>query len=278
MFLFLEKFLSSVLSYFLGFGTKILDLIFSFVVVYVIYKIICNFFRSVFSKKVFNSRLEKSHLNTIESLILSIIKYSFITIIVLLVIQKFVGAIGVTITSIVGVAIGFAAQNILKDLFNGVFITFENQFTVGDYITINNGSNGISGVVDSVQARITKLKNFNGDYHIIPNGFINQVTNHSKEESKISVDIYVDSNQKSENIFKIINTALKKVSHPDITVEPYIYGIVNVSETSTTYRIVGYSKPLSHWGIENQLRMIIMDELLDENVILPVNRYSIFKN
>lgn len=278
MFLFLENFFGSLLSYFLGFGTKIIDLVFSFIIIYVVYKVICGIFKSIFSKKVFNSRLDKSHLNTIESLVLSIIKYSFITIVVLLFIQKFVGAIGVTITSIVGVAIGFAAQNILKDLFNGVFITFENQFTVGDYITVINGSNNFSGVVDSVQARITKLKDFNGDYHIIPNGFINQVTNHSKEESKILVDIHVDSTQKSENIFRIMESVLEKFSHPDITVKPYIYGVVDVSGSSTTYRIVGYSKPLSHWRIESQLRIMIMDELLDKNVVLPVNRYSIFKN
>ena len=274
----LKDLVNVLVSHFLKFGSKVLDSVTSLVIIYIIYKISCKIFKSMFSKKVFNARLEKGHANTIESLILSIIKYSFITVVVLLFIQNFVGTVGVTITSIIGVALGFASQSVIKDLFNGIFITFENQFTVGDYITINKGSDNFSGIVDSVQARITKLRDFNGDYHIIPNGFINQVTNHSRKDSRVLVDIQVDSTQKSDDIFKIINVALEKFSHSDITVKPYIYGIVSINEIRTTYRVVGYAKPLSHWKIENELRMVIMDELLDKNIVLPVTRHSILRN
>ena len=51
-----------------------------------------------------------------------------------------------------------------------------------------------------------------------------------------------------------------------------------MNEISTTYRVVGYAKPLSHWKIENELRMVIMDELLDKNIVLPVTRHSILRN
>lgn len=264
-------------TYFVKFGSKVFDSVMSFLIIYIIYKIVCGVLRSVFNRKVF-TRLERSHATTIESLILSIVKYSFITIVVLLLIQNFVGTVGVTITSIIGVALGFASQSIVKDLLNGIFITFENQFTVGDYITVNKGSDNFCGVVENVQARITKLKDFNGDYHIIPNGFINQVTNHSRKDSRILVDIQVDSVQKSEDIINIIGIALSKFRHEDITVSPYIYGIVSTNEVSTTYRIVGYSKPLSHWKIQNDLRALIIDEFLERNIKLPVNRYSISKN
>lgn len=270
-----EKMLNSVLTYLSKFGTKLIDTIGSFIILYIIYKIVCKIFRSVFSKKVFNARLEKGHADTIESLVLSMIKYSFITIVVLLFIQNFVGAVGITISSIIGVALGFASQSVIKDLFNGIFITFENQFTVGDYITINKGNDNFSGIVDSVQARTTKLRDFNGDYHIIPNGFINQVTNHSRKDSRVLVDIKVDSRQKSQDISKIINDSLEKFSHKDLTIKPYIYGVIDINELSTTYRIVGYAKPLSHWTIENELRRKIIDDLLDKNITLPVNRYSI---
>lgn len=270
-----EKMLNSVLKYLSKFGIKLIDTIGSFIILYVIYKIICKIFRSVFSKKVFNARLEKGHADTIESLVLSMIKYSFITIVVLLFIQNFVGAVGITISSIIGVALGFASQSVIKDLFNGIFITFENQFTVGDYITINKGNDNFSGIVDSVQARTTKLRDFNGDYHIIPNGFINQVTNHSRKDSRVLVDIKVDSRQKSQDISNIINNSIEKFSHKDLTVKPYIYGVIDINEISTTYRIVGYAKPLSHWTIENELRRKIIDDLLDKNITLPVNRYSI---
>lgn len=257
-------------------GLKIFDSIFGIVIMYLIYKIICKIFKSVFNNKMVNSRFEKGHASTIEMLILSIIKYSFIILVVLFLIQNFVGTVGVTITGIIGVALGFASQNILKDILNGVLMTFENQFKVGDYVTINNNSsNALSGIVSSVQFRVTRLKDFNGDYHIIPNGFINEVTNHSRENSRILVDIQVDSMQKSDEVLKIIQGVLNEYSHEDLTEKPQFYGVVSSNEVSTTYRIIGYAKPLSHWKIENEIRIKLMDELLDENIILPVSRYSI---
>lgn len=262
--------MENLFSYFLKFGSKILDSLISFIIIYIIYKIVCKLFKNIFSKKILNERFEKAHADTIESLILSMIKYSFITIVILMIIQNFIGAIGVTITSIIGVALGFASQSIIKDLLNGIFITFENQFKVGDYISINKGNENFSGEVESVQARIVKLKDFNGDYHIIPNGFINQVTNHSRKDSRILIDIKVSSEEKPQKVLDTIEFALSKFTHPDVSVKPYIYGIVSINELSTTYRIIGYSKPLSHWMIENKLRMLIMDELLDRNINLPI--------
>ncbi|BAK56980.1 membrane protein [Candidatus Arthromitus sp. SFB-mouse-Japan] len=273
-----ENLFKSLIDSSLKFGNKILDSVFSVIVIYIIYKIVCKVIKSVFSKKVFNSRIDKGHLHTIQTLVMSIARYSFITVLILVMIQNFVGAIGVTLTGIIGVALGFASQNILKDLFNGVFITFENQFTVGDYITINKGSNDFKGIVDSVQARVTKLRDFNGDYHVIPNGAINQITNHSRKDSRILIDIQVGLNQKSEDVVESINYVLNKYSHDDITVKPYIYGTVSLDQVSITYRIIGYSKPLTHWGIENELRQLIMDRLLIQNIILPTQRYSIIRN
>lgn len=270
--------IEGIFTYFITFGYKILDSLLSFLIIYIIYKVSCKIFKNIFSKKILNGRFEKGHADTIELLILSMIKYSFITVIVLMFIQKFIGAIGITITSIIGVALGFASQSIIKDLLNGIFITFENQFTVGDYISINKGDENFSGTVESVQARIIKLKDFNGDYHIIPNGFIKQVTNHSRKDSRILIDIKVGSEQKSQIVFDAITCALDKYTHPDISVKPYVYGIVSVNEFSTTYRVVGYSKPLSHWMIENKLRMIIMDELLDKNINLPIKDMLLFNN
>ncbi len=272
----LNKFLNNVSVSLNSFGSKIFDSIIGIIILYLIYKLICKIFKSIFNKKIFNSRLEKGHAQTIEMLVLSIIKYSFVTLIVLFLIQNFVGTVGVTITSIIGVALGFAAQNLIKDVLNGILMTFENQFTVGDYITINkNSSNAISGTVSSVQFRITKLKDFNGDYHIIPNGFINEVTNHSRENSRVLIDIQVDSKQKSQEIINLIESVLDKYSHEDLVEKPKFYGVISINEISTTYRIVGYSKPLTHWNIQNELRVKLIDELLDKNIILPVKRYSI---
>lgn len=267
--------INNLIDSFLKFGGKVLDSLFSILILFIIYKVVCRVFKSIFHRKVFNDRLDKSHSDTIESLILSIIKYSFITIMILILIQNFIGAVGITITSIIGVALGFASQSIIKDLLNGILITFENQFTVGDYISINKGSDNFSGIVEGVQARVTKLKDFNGDYHIIPNGFINQVTNHSRKDSRILIDIKVALDQKSSDVVNSIEKVLNSYKNENITVQPYIYGVIESTELGITYRIMGYAKPLGHWKIENELRKLIMDELISKNILLPTTRYSI---
>jgi small conductance mechanosensitive channel len=85
---------------------------------------------------------------------------------------------------VLGFAVGFGAQTMVKDLLNGLFLLAEGQYTIGDEITVS----GVTGIVERVTLRTTTLRATNGDVHIVPSGDVRLVTNKSKGWSKVSVD------------------------------------------------------------------------------------------
>ena len=107
---------------------------------------------------------------------------------------------------ILGLAVGFGAQSLVKDIISGFFIIFEDQFSVGDYIKINT----FEGEVLEIGLRTTKLKSKMGELHVIPNGSIIQVTNYSILNSMSVVDITVPNNDQVELARKADSTTIKR--------------------------------------------------------------------
>lgn len=167
-----------------------------------------------------------------------------------------------------GVALGFGAQSLVKDIITGFFIIFEDQFSVGEYITIDD----MSGVVEAVGLRITKLKDFSGDLHIIPNGQIAKVTNHSRDNARALVDVSVSYDTNMELVFallKKISESLKK-ENPDIVEGPSILGVSDLGESGFSIRISARTKPLKQWGVEAEIRKRIKDGFEKENIRMPI--------
>ena len=125
--------------------------------------------------------------NTVRSLVTSIFNYIMYFIIVTIVLSIF----GVNVSSILavagvgGVAIGFGAQTLIKDIISGMFIWMEGSIAVGDIVTIN----GLSGVVESIAIRTTVVRDYNGNVYVIPNGDIRTLTNMSRGYKRAIVDI-----------------------------------------------------------------------------------------
>ena len=86
---------------------------------------------------------------------------------------------------VLGLAVGFGAQSLVKDVITGFFIIFEDQFSVGDYVKIG----AAEGIVEEIGLRTTKIKSFTGEVHILPNGTISQVVNYSMKNSLAIVDV-----------------------------------------------------------------------------------------
>ncbi|MDF2503241.1 MULTISPECIES: mechanosensitive ion channel family protein [Clostridium] len=208
---------------------------------------------------------------TIGALLKSLLKYGvyFVGIIAILNITDVFGTISITFASIGGVAIGLGLQSIIKDVINGFFIIFENQFSVGDYIDVDNRG----GIVESIELRVTKIRDFNGDLHIIPNGLIMKVTNHSRGSIRINVDICIDYGERTDKVIDAMNRACDKFSKisKDITEKPKVLGIVSFSGTGMNMRIAGKVKPSTQAQNENQLRKFIKDELDDSNIVITSN-------
>ena len=109
---------------------------------------------------------------------------------------------------IVGLAVGFGAQSLVKDIITGFFIIFEDQFSVGDYIRVGQ----FEGTVEEIGLRTTKIKSWTGELHIIPNGNILEVTNFSLNNSVAVIDISVAYEENIQRVESLIQDLLDNVA------------------------------------------------------------------
>lgn len=209
--------------------------------------------------------LDTQRAKTLGEVLKSVLKYSVYFMGIAIIISKLFGGISITFASIGGIAVGLGAQSLIKDLINGFFILFENQFVVGDHVTIGS----YNGIVKSIGIRATVITDFTGDVHSIPNGSITGVTNHSRNDIRFVVDVNVSNEENIEKIINIIEDTCEefKNRNEEYIDEPLeIKGITALELSSVTIRVVGKSKPLMQWKMENELRMAIKLEL-DKNKI-----------
>ncbi|MCE4051966.1 MULTISPECIES: mechanosensitive ion channel family protein [Bacillaceae] len=165
---------------------------------------------------------------------------------------------------IVGLAVGFGAQSLVKDIITGFFIIFEDQFSVGDVVQIGQ----FQGVVEEIGLRTTKVKSYTGEVNIIPNGSIMEVTNFSLNNSKAVVDVsiaYKGDIDRAESVIKdLIETFPEK--YEQIVGVPELLGVENIMAAEVVIRVVAETLPMQHYTVARALRKEIKN-VLDENGI-----------
>lgn len=165
---------------------------------------------------------------------------------------------------IVGLAIGFGAQSLVKDVITGFFIIFEDQFGVGDYIKIN----AAEGTVVEIGLRTTKINGATGEQFIIPNGAIGEVINYSVNNSKIFIDLQMATDADFEKAEVVINKYLETLPkmHKELIAAPVFLGVQNVKGTEVTIRIAAETLPQQQYGVARTIRRDIT-KLFEENNI-----------
>ncbi|WP_027717106.1 mechanosensitive ion channel family protein [Desulfovirgula thermocuniculi] len=172
---------------------------------------------------------------------------------------------------IVGLAVGFGAQSLVRDVITGFFILLEDQFAVGDYIT----AAGVSGTVEEMGLRVTKLRDFGGQLHIIPNGQISMVTNYSKGNTRVLVEVGVAYEESLERVLGVLKKVCEEASGElsEVIVEgPKVLGVEGFGPHDVVIRIVAYTKPLHHWYVERELRRRIKEAFDREGIEIPYPR------
>lgn len=223
------------------------------------------------SRFIINTKKSK----TIAALTKSILRYGVYFFGISAILTDIFPTITLTFAGIGGVAIGFGAQSIIKDVINGFFILLEDQFSVGDYINIEDKA----GIVEGIEIRVTKIRDFNGDLHIIPNGLITKVTNHSRGAIRIAVDVTIAYEESIDKAIDVINIACAKFikGNEDITEEPKVQGVTNFNANGVTIKILGKVKPMSQWKNENELKKIIKEQLVVSKIMVPSSKIEIIR-
>ena len=217
--------------------------------------------------------LQPQKAKTIGAVLKSAVKYLTYFVGITIMLSDIFNGVSVALAGVGGVAVGFGTQSLVKDIINGIFILFEDQYGVGDYVTIGK----YSGIVESIGIRTTVIKDFSGDIHLIPNGFILEVTNHSKGNIRFIVDVQVAYEENLDNVINIIKKVCNKFEEEnEDVVEPIVvFGVTDLAQDGVTIRVMGKSKPLKQWAMENELRKAIKLKLDEENIEIPYRKVQI---
>ncbi|MDU5107316.1 mechanosensitive ion channel family protein [Clostridium sp.] len=181
------------------------------------------------------------------------------------------------VLSAIGFVVGIGAQSLVKDLINGFFIIFEDQYGVGDYVTIGE----YSGIVENIGIRATVLRDFSGDIHNLPNGAVSEVTNHSRGDMRFIVDVEIAYEEDIDNTISIIKNTCRKFEEKNkdtIRNEIEVLGVISLNASGVTIRVVGKSKPMSQWKLERDLRKDIKVALDEAGVEIPYPKTQLIKN
>jgi small-conductance mechanosensitive channel len=156
---------------------------------------------------------------------------------------------------VVGIAIGFGAQNLVRDYLTGIFMLLEDQYGVGDVISVGDAT----GTVETVTLRITRLRDINGIVWHIRNGTIDQVGNQSQGWARAVIDFPVPYTADLATIRTILD-GVAEAAWTDPALrgvmleKPDVWGAQDVSSSKVTMRIVVRTAPLRQWEIERELR------------------------
>jgi small conductance mechanosensitive channel len=208
---------------------------------------------------------------TIQSVTDSVLKYMiyFFAVMGILGVLKLDSAVGSMLAAagIGGIVIALGAQSLVKDIMSGMFMLFENQLTVGEYIKIGDDE----GTVDAVTLRTTTILRFTGESVTIPNGSIGTIINYSRGGHLAIVDMPVSYETDIEKASELMRHAgLDYMSgHDNILEEPRVLGIIEFGDSQMMLRMVMRVNPLTHWETERALRKAIKESFDKNGVVIP---------
>jgi small-conductance mechanosensitive channel len=196
--------------------------------------------------------------------------------IILLVLITILPEVGVNIgpllasVGILGLAVGFGAQSLVKDVINGLFILVENQYGIGDVVRVA----GIAGLVEEVNLRRTILRDLDGIVHYIPNSEINIASNFTKEYSRVNMNISVAYGEDLDRVINVINricnTMAEEKEWKDKMIKPpQVLRVDALGDSGVEIKILGDTQPLAQWDIMGELNKRIKKEFDKEGIEIP---------
>lgn len=170
---------------------------------------------------------------------------------------------------IIGIALGFGAQSLIKDFLSGLFIISENQYRVGDVVDLE----GAVGTVERLGIRSTSLRDADGNVHYIPNGNIAHIINKTMGFSKVNFTMSVDPNTDIDTLSEVINKTGEKMALDEdwknkVLEAPYFLNIGNFSDTSMEVTVVGKTQPSDQWSVTGELRRRLLRAFHKNNIEL----------
>lgn len=257
-----------------NFVTPLLEILFIILLTYLGVRIIDRVVDHLFKL----SKVETNKAHTLRKLIKSVAHYSLYFIALLTVLSKFGINLGPVLAGagILGLAIGFGAQSLVKDVITGFFLIFERQLEVGDIVEINGL---IRGTVEEVGLRITKIREYSQRLHYLANGTISQVTNYNREKMRAIVPITVPYESNLDIVSKALEEVCEVVGEKfegTLVEKPEVVGVTNIDQNGVQFTITALSDPSEYWNLEREMRKESVLVLHKNNVHIAYPRSVLY--
>ena len=253
-----------IFSYQVWVITKVV--IFFLVIRYLTYNLIDRVLLALIQRE--KTPISSGRLKTLGSLLKSVVFYVLIFISGVMALQVFGLDVKPVLTAagVVGLAVGFGAQKLVRDIIAGFFIALENQYSVGEYITVG----AVTGTVEEFGMRVTHLRDDMGKLVIIANGDITLVINHSRGPIQAMVEISVALDSDIEKVRDVIDAAGQEVADKveGVISAPKANGMTAVDAAKITIRVSGEVKAGRQDAVQNALREAIRDKFAEKGIKL----------
>ena len=242
------------------------------VLVYLINKLINKTIKNIKGEHFLNN----NRANTVAEILKKLVKYLLYFLGIVTVLEMF----NINTTSILatagigGLAIGFGAQSLVKDIITGIFIFLEDQYSVGDLVQIG----AFQGNVEELGLRVTKLRDFSGELHIIPNSSIEIVTNKTRGPMRALVEVSIAYEENIDKVISILEKACEeiKLSNEAIIEGPSVLAVSDLGEYGVNIRIVAKTSPGEQWATEREIRKKVKETFDREGIEIPYPKRIVY--
>lgn len=211
-----------------------------------------------------------------EETLIQIFSWSMRVFLVLIVFMLVMNEMGLSIgpmlagAGILGLAVGFGGQYLIRDFFTGFFMIIENQYRIGDVVSLDQ----TSGLVENISLRMTTLRDLDGTVHYVPHGDIKRVSNLSMDFARINLNVRVAYNTHLEKAIEAINKTGNELGADPLWKEyiikpPQFLRVDDFLETGVVLKILGETVPLKQWDITGELRKRIKVAFEKEGIEMP---------
>jgi len=263
------------MDWFMDTGIRVIAIVVAAIIIFVI----CRLVLPSIMKRTITRRMKgeaeteiEKRTETLSSILVKIAGIVIAIIAVITILPEF----GVNIATLIagigvgGLAIAFAAQNLVRDFITGFFIILEDQYRVGDVVSIA----GVAGTVEEIGLRRTVLRDVDAYVHSIPNGKVELSTNMTKKFSRVNMNISVGYGEDLKRVFDTLNGICRDMAadpqwKDDFITAPSVVRVDKLGDSGIDIRIMGDTKPSRQWALMGELRLRIKNTFDSEGIEIP---------
>jgi len=184
--------------------------------------------------------------------------------------RSFLAVVFLAAVGLAGLAVGFAAQSIIRDYFYGFYMIMEDWYRIGEVAT----TAGITGVVEGMGLRRTVLRDIDGTMHVIPNSNIVLASNMTRDWARVNLNVSVAYKENLNNVIRVINEVGQEMKHDpvwgeDLLTAPEVARVDNLGDNGIEMKILADTRPMQQWALMGELRKRLKDRFDQEGIEIP---------